>query len=214
MSTVAGALRFSLPGKWARIDLSSDSASRASIRRLLESVTNRRDDLATLRAGLRERLQFAADTAREGGAVDMRVAIELVKGIPLPAWAVLFEPHVESEDFERLGLQELQKVLDIAVKQDGVDTARIDRDRIHAVRHSWRRVTHVAEGQVERDFEIVEADYWLAAANPNRIALLTFSTAFADYEEEMLGLFDAVVGTIRWEGEGDAENPVAADATP
>jgi hypothetical protein len=56
----------------------------------------------------------------------------------------------------------------------------------------------VVEGEVEQRFEFVEADYWLAARDPNRIALLTFSTALAEYEEEMLALFDAVVSTIRW----------------
>ena len=76
---------------------------------------------------------------------------------------------------------------------------------MHAVRHSWRRTAHVAEGDVEQDFELIEADYWLAATDPNRIALLTFSTAYAEYEEEMLGLFDAVVSTIRWPA-----TPVAA----
>ena len=76
---------------------------------------------------------------------------------------------------------------------------------MHAVRHSWRRTAHVAEGEVEKDFELIEADYWLAATDPNRIALLTFSTAYAEYEEEMLSLFDAVVSTIRWPA-----TPVAA----
>ena len=72
-------------------------------------------------------------------------------------------------------------------------------EQIKAVRHSWRRVTHVVEGEVEQDFEMLEADYWLAAADPARIALLTFSTAYVEYEEEMLNLFDAVISTIRWD---------------
>ena len=53
------------------------------------------------------------------------------------------------------------------------------------------------DGDVERTVEFVEADYCLAANSPNRLALLTFSTALAEYEDEMLSLFDAVVGTIR-----------------
>lgn len=204
-------LKFSLPGKWARIDLTSESASRASIRRLTETVTNRRDDLATFRAEMRDRFQTAADAARENGAVDMRIALELAKGVPLPAWAVLFEPDVQAEDLERLGLGDFEKVLEIAVKRDDVEQAEleVEPERIHAIRQSWRRVSHVAEGNVERDFELIEADYWLATANPNRIALLTFSTAYADYEEEMLGLFDAIVGTIRWEAPTEEAAPTS-----
>jgi len=203
--TTTQTLRFNLPGKWARIDLTSEASSRASIRRLLDQVTNKRDDLAGVRAELRGRFQKAADLAREGGAVDMRIAQELAKGVPLPAWATLFEPTIEDEDFARLGITELKQVLDMGTRTSApVGTKEMDSDKIVAIRQSWRRTSHVVEGEVERDFEIVEADYWLAAGNPNRVALLTFSTAYADYEEEMLALFDAVVGTIRWQSPDEA----------
>src|SRR5690606_40707904 len=77
-------------------------------------------------------------------------------------------------------------------------------DEIHAVRHSWRRVADVVEGEVEQRFEFVEADYWLAARDPNRIALLTFSTALAACEEAMLALFGAAVSTLRRPAPGRA----------
>ena len=116
----------------------------------------------------------------------------------------MFTPTIESTDFHALGLGDLNKFLEagtskwgpegsgVVASDSGVDGA------VYAVRHSWRRVHDVTEGEVERTFEFVEADYWLAAQNPNRIALLTFSTALADYESDMLELFDAIVRTIRW----------------
>ncbi|MEP6481213.1 MAG: hypothetical protein ABJA94_04310 [Rhodoglobus sp.] len=198
--------RFVLPGSWGRVDLSSEASSRRSIRKIAEAATNRRDDLAPMRADLRDRFQTAADLAREGGASDLYVAFELTKGVPLPAWLTVFQPDIESTDFAALGIKELSTVLDQAAKtpDERVTETRseLEDGAIHAVRQTWRRQTHASEGEgenhVEETFEILEADYWLAASNPNRIALMTFSTAYAEYEEEMLGLFDAVINTIRW----------------
>jgi len=196
--------RFALPGKWGRINLHSEASIQRSIRRVLDEVTRRRDDLVEPRAELRRRFQKAAEIAKEGGATDFYVAFQLVPTIPLPAWVAVFTPEIESTDFDSLGLGELTQFLDRGMGSWGDTDATVrpattgPDGEIHAVRHSWRRVADVVEGEVEQRFEFVEADYWLAARDPNRIALLTFSTALAEYEEEMLALFDAVVSTIRW----------------
>ena len=197
--------RFVLPGTWGRINLASEAATQKSIRKVLEQVTRRRDDMADTRQQLRNRMQRAADVAREAGATDFYVAFSLTPKVPLPAWVSVFTPEIDSVDFGALGLGDLTSFLDAGTRSwapEGADVVSgsvgADGESIHAVRHSWRRVVDVVEGEVEQTFEFVEADYWLAAMNPNRIALLTFSTALAEYEEEMLSLFDAVVGTIRW----------------
>jgi hypothetical protein len=196
--------RFELPGKWGRINLRSEASIQRSIRRVLDEVTRRRDDLVEPRAELRRRFQKAAEIAKEGGATDFYVAFQLVPTIPLPAWVAVFTPEIESTDFAALGLGELTQFLDRGMAKWGDPDAEVrsattgSAGEIHAVRHSWRRVVDVVEGEVEQRFEFVEADYWLAAREPNRIALLTFSTALADYEQEMLALFDAIVSTIRW----------------
>src|SRR5690606_13376132 len=196
--------RFELPGKWGRINLRSEATIQRSIRRVLDEVTRRRDDLVEPRAELRRRFQKAAEIAKEGGATDFYVAFQLVPTIPLPAWVAVFTPEIESTDFTALGLGELTQFLDKGMASWGDADAEVrsattgPEGEIHAVRHSWRRIADVVEGDVEQRFEFVEADYWLAARDPNRIALLTFSTALAEYEEEMLALFDAVVSTIRW----------------
>lgn len=193
--------RFVLPGSWGRVDLRSEAASRSSIRKLAETATGRREEFASTRAELRERFNAAADVARGSSATDLYVAFELAKGVPFPAWLTVFTPEIDAMDFQALGLGELLTMLErgLVTDDEEVTTEQTEMpDDIRAVRQSWRRVSHVQEADVERDFEVLEADYWLAATKPNRVALLTFSTAFAEYEEEMLSLFDAVVGTIRW----------------
>ena len=203
--------RFVLPGTWGRVDLRSEAASRSSIRKLAEQVTRKREELAGVRAEIRDRFNTAAEAARGSSATDLYVAFELTKGVPMPAWLTVFTPEIDAVDFQALGLGDLQKVLEkgVAVADPTVTTTETTTDNeIRAVRQSWRRVAHVAEGNIERDFELLEADYWLAAANPNRVALITFSTAFVEWEDEMLRLFDAVISTIRWK----SAEPVVAEA--
>jgi len=195
-------IRFALPGRWARIPLESKAEALRAVRKLTEQVTGRKEELATLRADLRSRFTRVVETASEGGAEELYIGLELVPGIPLPAWAAVFPADPEQLDLNAVGFAELSRGLDFAVGSapDGGTSETLDdeRGRVHAVRHAWRRTTQLAADDVEREFDLVEADYWVAAADPNRVALITFSTALAEYEAEMLELFDAVVGTLRW----------------
>lgn len=195
-------IRFALPGSWARIPLESEAEALRAVRKLTEQVTGRKEELATLRAELRSRFTTVVEAAREGGAQELYIGLELVPGIPLPAWAAVFPADPDTLDLASVGFSDLARGLDFAVgaPPEGGSTQAADdaTGRVHAVRHAWRRTTQVAAEGVERSFELVEADYWIAAAQPNRVALITFSTALAEYEEEMLELFDAVVGTLSW----------------
>lgn len=199
--------RFVLPGRWSRVDLASEASSRRAIRRLIEDALGTRDELGRQRTELRQLLQPVADSAREVGAVDLYVAIELMDGVPLPAWLMVFMPTINDADFERFGIEELKTVLTGSAEiyepeapSSLVEAAEGASQPITAVRQSWRRRT-VSPDDPEVGFEVLEVDYWIAAAHPNRIALLTFSTGYADYEEQMVALFDAVIRTIRWPAE-------------
>jgi hypothetical protein len=195
-------IRFALPGSWARIPLESEAEALRAVRKLTEQVTGRKEELATLRAELRGRFTTVVEAAREGGAEELYIGLELVPGIPLPAWAAVFPGDAEQLDLASVAFADLARGLDFAVgapAEGGSSEISDDpRSRVHAVRHTWRRTTQVAAEGVERTFELIEADYWIAAAEPNRVALITFSTALAEYEAEMLELFDAVIGTLRW----------------
>ena len=50
----------------------------------------------------------------------------------------------------------------------------------------------------QTDPELLQADYWLAAADPYRFAMLSFTSTYVMYEKDMLDLFDAIVQTTRW----------------
>lgn len=177
------------------------------MRRLVEESMGARDDLSQQRASLRQLFQPVADSAREGGATNLYVAIELADGVPLPAWLLVFPLELESADFSRLGIEDLKAVLQEGAEifepdapPSGVEPAEGSGSPITAVRQNWRRRT-VSPDDPDVGFDVLEVDYWIAAAHPNRLALLTFSTGYADYEEQMIALFDAVVRTIRWPAE-------------
>jgi len=198
---------FSLPGRWLRVPLSSEAAMRTSIRKTMDELTNRRDELARVRAELRERFTAAAELARSGGASDLFLGLELMPGLPLPAWIAVFPADYENADFDALGFGDFTKALDLAAGPAPSGGSRTESDidaptAIHVVRHAWRRTTEVVEADVETTFEFVEADYWIAAREPNRLALVTFSTALAEYEAEMLELFDAIISTVKWKVPG------------
>ncbi len=196
--------RFVLPGRWSRVELASEAASRRTVRRLVEQSLGTTDELARQRAELRQLLQPVVDSAREVDAIDLYIAAELADGVPLPAWLMVFLPTIEDAEFARFGIDELKKVLadSAEIFEPGAPSSTVEESddstsAISAVRQNRRRRT-VSPDDPEVGFDVLEVDYWIAAVDPNRMALLTFSTGYAEYEEQMLALFDAVVRTIRW----------------
>jgi len=192
--------RFALPGSWGRINLATERTTQSSVRKVVEHAIGRDDNLAPLRADLRKRFAVAAEIARANSAVDFHVALELAPGVPLPAWLGVFLPEIDSTDFAALGLTELQDALGVGLAltdgEDAVGTTTMSVDKIKAVRQAFHRISPATED--EPALELLQVDYWLAAANPNRLALLTFTTNYVDFEEQMLDLFDAVISTVRW----------------
>jgi hypothetical protein len=186
-----------LPGRWGRIDLRSEKATRSSIRRVVEDATGRADSLAPLRAELRKRFEAVALEARDGNAVEVQIAREIAPGLPLAASLAVLLPDVDVSELDGLGLAALTDLLGAtAPREDREGPLRheVQFERVRAVRQIQRRQP-VLEGE---PMPIIQADYWVAAARPARLTLFSFTTPLIELETEMLELFDAVIGTIRW----------------
>lgn len=193
--------RYVLPGSWGRLDLSSAQSTKESIRRLVEQAAGKSDQLATMRHELRNRFQVAADEARSGGAIEMQIAQEIAPGIPLAATLAVFLPEIDLSQLEKMGLAELEVILTGAVADDSsssevVSTEELRLPELRAVRQTYLRRTRM-EG-VDDVLRMLQADYWIAAANPARLALLSFSSTFVEFEEQILELFDAITATTQW----------------
>lgn len=196
---------FAMPGTWSRLDLRSDAAMLRGIRRIADQSFGSADELASLRHEFRAMLTEIAETSRTQHAVDLYFAREITPGVPMPVSLAVFLPEIDDARFSSLGVEELRTAVSAVVSQPGdeknesVPLATV----VQAARRT--RVRTVPESEHTPRYDLLQADYWLAAARPNRIALLSFSTALADFEEEMLELFDAIVKTVRWTATAPAE---------
>lgn len=205
---------FVLPGSWWRVDLTSDEAMKTSIRRVVEESIGRQDDRARLRAELRDAIAAAAEPVREKGAVEFHIARELTAGVPLAASLAVFLVRTDLAPLEGMPASVVDMTVADALGDDGRIIATALSGGIRATRKSYRREVREREGIPAH--EVVQADYWISAAMPARIAMLSFSTVFADFEDDMLRLFDAIVQTIRWEAGAAAtqSEPLSSDTSP
>ncbi|CAN5369191.1 hypothetical protein BH09ACT5_BH09ACT5_16340 [soil metagenome] len=207
MSAPVSVPKFILPGKWGAIDLTSEASARRTVRQLVERVGGRREEDAPLRASLRSQLQDAADVARGGGAVRLFIGLELTDGFPLSATLAVFLPAIDTSALEREGV-DLTALLE-RFAPAGDENSRNEtfgKGEIKAVRRTGRKVSPATEERPEA--ELIQADYWLAAADPYRFAMLSFTSTYVVYENDMIDLFDAIVQTTRWKA--PSPQPVAS----
>ncbi|WP_395640617.1 hypothetical protein [Pseudolysinimonas sp.] len=185
--------RFVLPGRWGRIGLESPGARRRSAKRLVESALGRADELASARGELRGRIETVAELAATSGAADLYFALEIADGVPFPAWLTVYRLDAATLDLPALGLERLTRFLSDSL--DGGYEPMTPAETFGVVRHAWRRP---AGGPADDIGEMVEVDYWVAAAEPARIARLTFASPMIGYQDELIDLFDAIIGTLEW----------------
>lgn len=133
--------------------------------------------------------------------MELQIAMEISPGVPLSATLAVFLPQIDLEKLDSLGLAELAVVLTgvVTSSTDPTETGLVEELRepeFRAVRQTYLRSTRLNEG--DESTPLLQVDYWVAATEPSRLALLTFSSTFVDFEEQLLDLFDAIVATIRW----------------
>jgi hypothetical protein len=191
--------RFVLPGTWRRIDLQSEETTRASIRRLVAEMVGPADERAQVRRDVRDALETIGLEARERGAVELHLASEIAHGIPFEATLALFLVDTDVPQLRTLSDRDMATLLEgveVADPGEASGKATILADRARALRHVYRRPLSGTMGGPGN--EIVEVEYWLAAGYPARVAVLSFSTMFVDFQDKFIELCDAIVGTVQW----------------
>lgn len=196
-----------LPGSWWKIPVGDAEAANRSIRALAEKITNRVDEFAQLRRDLRAELTQLAEKARDGGADQLFLAIEIVPGAPLPMSLALFWPEIDV-----LGSTPSDPKTVIALVREALGSrpdAETYGDQEQATlggTETWRRshtIEHPADGDVDA-YETFVVDYWIAVPGMQRVALLTFSTTVPGERELLLELFRVMVESMRWDRESNA----------
>ena len=191
--------RFALPGTWARVDLGSEALLKSTVKRAVAALVGPADAAAALRADMRRHFEIVAQRAQEDGAVEFYIARQIVPGVPLSGTLAVTTPEIDLVRLNQAGLPDLSSVLAVSVDEMSGATAKgkpIEGAEITAVRQTYRR--NLAATDVSPELRILQADYWVAAARPARLAVMSFTTAFVELEPEMLSLFDAIVSSTRW----------------
>lgn len=165
---------------------------------LLTEIVGRRDDATLVRDVLRKELLMAVEAALAAQAIELHLAIELSPGVALPLSLAVSLPRLPDSGFGDAELDPIETFLSRSVDDGGRpgSPATGADAALRVVRQTYRR-SHRPAG-LDRDLPVLQADYWAAAKDPDRLALLSFTTVLVDLEPLMLELFDAVVGTLRW----------------
>jgi len=188
-------LRFRLPGRWFSVDLSSPTATDASIRRIAREAVGPADDRAADRATVRQRLHEAVRAGAGGDIRALMFASELAPGTPLPLTLLVFEPG-DLRMSPAIGTAP-DRVLGVMTEA----LARLDPDA-HASLAEVRGPgvpalrTHrvdLLDGEGMDGVARLSADYWVPVPDAKRMLVVRLSTPLGDLEHLMLGLFDELV---------------------
>ncbi|MER3387580.1 MAG: hypothetical protein RIA38_00240 [Microcella pacifica] len=193
------------------MDLSSDDSASATIRGLVSRVAGRADQAATLRAELRANIKEIAEQARSAGAREFYFAAEIAPLVPISATLSVFLPEWDLDRLDELGIVELESVLRAgtsAMATPALGERTVNVPEVAVVRRRYRRVVN-REREGLDPVPIFQVDYWVAAAHPARLALMSFSSPMMTYEEDLVELFDAIVKTTRWPGDDDSRASAA-----
>jgi hypothetical protein len=196
-----GSVQLVLPGTWWNIPVHDAEASKRAIHALANRVTHRMDSFARLRGDLRAQLTELADKARDGGAEQVYLALEIVPGAPLPMSLAVSWPDIDVLGSTPSKPESVIELVRIALSSlpDAVDyqdeevaelggTATLRRCKI---------IEHPSDGEVGA-YDSLVVDYWIAVPGTQNVALLTFSTSIVEERELVLQLFRVMIETLRW----------------
>lgn len=185
-----------LPPGWKQIPLrqGTDDAVRRILDLTFESFP--RDEVFTYRRDLEKRLALQIRQARDAAGLDLYLPVELMHGIPVAASILVSEVSfgsVEDIDPDMVALR-------LATAADGSETVLLDG----AIAVRTDRVA-AADPARQAEFPSRRVDFVISVPqDPDRWLAVVFSTIGAgdpydEMSELLVGLFDAIMSTFRWE---------------
>ncbi|PWB95974.1 hypothetical protein [Homoserinimonas hongtaonis] len=204
-SSTPPTLRFRLIGRWSQLDLRSEDAAAASIRRYVQNLLGSADAEAQARALLRRSLHEGVGMAREASAVSMFLAREIAPGTAMPVTLTVYSPSNLTMS-PSIGTapatvaDQLQKGL-TTLAVAGIDTAtRLEIEGSHILRVHHERQDPVHEATPDVPMRKLMVDYWYTVPGSKQVVLVNFMTPLVDLRDVMLEFFDSIVGASRFDG--------------
>jgi hypothetical protein len=195
-----------LPGRWWRVDLSSEEAARRSSRALARHAVGTRDDAAALRADLSKTVLAAATEARRAAASDFYFALELVPDLSVPAALAVYWPEVPVQVAVEAGPAAAAATLAAHLRDRSAAPAGGTRS-VNTWGTAERQVIRVIDrvapppgGEPEGDTaaDRLAVQYWITSRAHATPLLLQFSTPSWGLDDAIVCLFDAIVEILEW----------------
>ena len=193
-------IKLTLPRTWFDIPLGESAQTAAAVREIVQRTIGRADEHAQLRADVRARTIEAIAEAQRANAIGFWVAIEVVPGVPLPAFATLYRPSSavgEGTDGSPAAIMAelLAGFVTAASSAPSIDECFTLGDSL--VYRSQRVVTHSADDERPETSSLI-VDFWLTVPGATGIRLLSFSSPAPELAESLGNLFGSIVATLRW----------------
>lgn len=176
------------PEDWYRIPLQPQDRREASIAALIRRQFAGVDDQPILRRKVEEQLLGTADAGVEQGGVVLYLSFLEAGGIPLSASLLISRLY---EKFDGL---------DVVAALAGV--GEVELTTLPAAGRAARLVRRERSKQSRKlgsEFEDTVVEYFVPVPDRDEVLMLTFSTPLEPIADAMVGLFDAVAGTLRWQ---------------
>jgi len=187
----AGTVAVLLPDDWAVLDLEDDAARTAGVEDLVAHQLSAAPDLAPLRAAMRQELLRSTEQAARAGGVLMALTVGTGGAPPVPASLTVYRVPGSLDARGRaamtsvLASDEPGHTLDLGAGPAGTVLRRV-------------RPTGASSGLTgDREVPALVADYWVEPAPGAQLVYLVFSSPLVDLRDELLGLFDTAVSSVR-----------------
>lgn len=191
----AGPVGWSLllpPGWWhIALDEHRGQSVKALLDRQLASLP--RDRVATLRRDLDGELTRLVERAVANGAVEMYLNVDLMRGLPVAASCLV--TVVPLGFGTALPATELA---DLLGDQPGDEVGVLEVAGASAARVRRREEVTDEDGMTTGDLAVTRLQVYVPVPNTTEMLLLSFSTPMDPIADAMVGLFDAIAGSLRW----------------
>jgi hypothetical protein len=173
--------RLILPQGWFRIDLEPGTREK-SVAVLVQRQFRGADNAPHLKKEARERLLATAQDAFRNGGVELYVSLQTVADFPLSAALVVTLTPPHEQDLAMVTPVRLAETLN----GSGAQVSILDLPAGQAVRVR------------SEDPPVTSLDIHIPIPGSSAYLLLSFSTPLAPLADALVGMFDAIAGTLRW----------------
>jgi len=180
-----------LPEGWFRIDLEPGTCERA-IAALVDRQFRGADNVPQLKQESRARLLTAAQDAYHTGGVELYLSLQTAAGFPLSASLVVTLTPPHEVDQVVVTPERLAETL----AEDGQQVTLMDLSAGRAVRA--RRRSAPEGNPMDYQSPVTNLDIHVPVPGSSAYLLLSFSTPLDPLADALVGMFDAIAGTLRW----------------